>query len=168
MLRSLHTHLLFALVALPLTIACGKKVEDGSSVEGRRDGLDLPAKINLEASATGANSHQDATFRIPRDGDVWLPLTISANAATENHQVRLDVNFFEGEPEFSCYWRGQGTEYSFQHCKDPVGRDLGLTPANLRAFSFPLDQGKELRLRLMAAPLASTVSITAALDLRWK
>ncbi len=168
MLRGLKMNLLFALTALPMLVACGKKVEDGSAVEQRRDGLDLPARVTLEASTTGTTSHQDARYRIPRDGDVWLPLSISASAATANHQVRLDVNFFEGEPEFSCYWLGQGNEYRFQHCQDPDGRDLGLTPANLRAFSFPLDQGKELRLRLLAAPLATTVSVSAVLDLRWK
>lgn len=153
---------------LLLLVACGKKVETGSSQERIRLGLDLPETLLLEASATGGFSRVDGFYTIEKDGDVQLPLEMKASGATAAFQIKLSLNLIDGEHEFECLWKGTGDLYRFVSCSDPDGRDLGLSESNLKAFSFPIDQGKQLRLRLEAAPTGSTVTATAQLPVTWK
>ena len=151
-----------------LLISCGKKVEDGNASERSRQDVKLPDALTLEASATSGYSQSDATYAIPRDGDIELPATITASGPTGAYRVRLDVNISEGEEEFHCTWKGNGTAYQFEKCADPDDRDLGITAGNLHAFPFPIDQGKSLKLHLEAAPTSTTVKAAAALPANWK
>lgn len=153
---------------LMMLISCGKKVEDGSSTESRRLDLNLPETLSMESEATGGFSRIDGTYSVPRDGDIKLPVTISSSGATGGFEVKLELNMLDGEVEFDCIWKGQGSSYRFVSCQDPDGRDLGLNADNINSFSFPIDQGKSLRLRLQAAPVNTTVKATALMPVSWK
>jgi hypothetical protein len=153
---------------LMMLIACGKKVEDGSSTERRRLDLNLPETLSMHSEATGGFSRIDGTYIVPRDGDIELPVLISSNGATGSFEVKLELNMYDGDVEFDCVWKGEGNSYRFVSCQDPDGRDLGLTADNLNSFTFPIDQGKTLRLRLEAAPVGTTVKASALMPVSWK
>ncbi len=152
---------------LAMLISCGKKVEDGNTSEVRRDDVVLPQTLPFEASATGLSSRKDDIHTVVRDGNVIIPAVVSASGKTANLRVRLDMNILDDEPEFSCYWRGAGLQYDFDHCENPDGIDLGLTRENISKFKFPIDQGKVLKLSLEAAPTGTTVKARLELDVNW-
>lgn len=152
---------------LAMLISCGKKVEDGNTSEVRRDDVVLPQTLPFEASATGLSSRKDDIYTVVRDGNVIIPAVVSASGKTANLRVRLDMNVLDDEPEFSCYWRGAGLQYDFDHCENPDGIDLGLTRENISKFKFPIDQGKVLKLSLEAAPTGTTVKARLELDVNW-
>jgi len=151
---------------LALLVSCGKKVEEGSASEIRREDATLPPSISMEASATGTLSRQDARYTIPRDGRVTLPTTIAASGKTANLRVRVDMNVQDGLDEFHCYWVGKGLYYEFSGCEDQDG-DLGLTLENVGRFQFAIDQDKVIKLSLEAAPAGTTVKATAEMTPHW-
>jgi hypothetical protein len=151
---------------LALLVSCGKKVEEGSTSEIRREDATLPASITLEASATGTLNRQNALYTIPRDGRVKLPTTIKASGKTASLRVRMDMNIIDGDDEFHCYWTGKGLYYEFTNCEDEDG-DLGLTLENVSQFQFAIDQDKIIKLSLEAAPAGTTVKATVELAPHW-
>jgi hypothetical protein len=152
-----------------MLISCGKKVEQGKASETQRQDVKLPNVLSLEASATSNTIRSDAVYSIPRDGDVELPVRIEvAEGSSGNNNVRLQLNVLDDEEEFHCDWKGKGAFYEFDSCADIDGRDLGLNINNIKNFSFPIDQGKKLKLKIAAAPVGTTTKAKVALPVSWK
>ena len=138
---------------------------EASGSETQRQEVNLPNSIFLQATKSKTGQ---ATLQ--KDGDIIIPsIVLSESTVSNQHQIRLEVNYLHGEAEFFCTWTGAGNLYRFTRCADLDGRDFGLTEANVERFVFPVDQGKEIRFRLTHSPLSdNTTTANITVPVSWK
>ncbi len=138
---------------------------ENSSSESQRQEVNLPNSIFLQATKTKS----DKIF-LQKDGDIVIPsIVLSEDTVSNQHQIRLEVNYLHGEPEFFCTWTGAGNLYRFTRCADLDGRDFGLSEANVEKFVFPVDQGKEIHFKLTHSPISdSTTRANISVPVSWK
>ncbi|MCE3012621.1 MAG: hypothetical protein LW878_06100 [Proteobacteria bacterium] len=146
-------------------VSCGKKMPQDTGSESQRQEVNLPKSIFLQAIKAKTAK---ATFQ--KDGDIIIPsIVLSESSVSNQHQIRLEVNYLNGEPEFFCTWTGAGNLYRFTRCADLDGRDFGLTEANIEKFIFPIDQGKEIHFKLTHSPISdNTTTANISIPVTWK
>ena len=146
-------------------VSCGKQLPQNPSSETQRQEVNLPKTIFLQASKT-----QTGRMTLEKDGDITIPsIVLSEFTVTNQHQIRLEVNYLHGEEEFYCTWTGGGNLYRFNQCADVDGRDLGLTEANVEQHGFAVDQGKEIHFKFTHFPIndqGTTANIS--IPVKWK
>jgi hypothetical protein len=146
-------------------VSCGKQMPQTPNSETQRQEVNLPKSIFLQAS-----KNQTGRMTLKKDGDITIPsIVLSESAVTNQHQIRLEVNYLHGEEEFYCTWTGAGNLYRFTKCADYDDRDLGLTEANIERFVFPVDQGKDINFKLTHTPMndqGTTANISIPVE--WK
>jgi hypothetical protein len=157
-------------LALALLAGCGKALSEQNAATSGIQPINLPLSITLEASIDSGGARQPGLYRIPSDGDIYLPAHIDVSEGNAfNHTIKFYLNKSDSAWEFHCNYRGStATRYTLRGCYDLDNRDLGLNAGNIELFTFPIDEGKNLEMSFLSSPSNNQIRVRTSLRVDWK